>query len=164
LKTWNSTEPRPQGIFSSQAACQTGNGTDIERDGDLALEANAADELAKALMEAFASLLAIGWKFIFRGALSMKWATTFACDGKGDNIIHAGQWTRVAIKRSWNIAEDAWKARNGKFHGEDPDENGRKQRRISDRRSRKLLRLPWHHFTVGTGEGDSRKTDSRGQF
>jgi hypothetical protein len=103
--------------------CQTGNGTEIEWDGDSIIEPDTADELTMALMEAFASQSAIGWKFLFRGALSKKWAKAFAYNYKGDNPVRAGQWTRMVIKGFWNITESVWKARNGKFHGKDPVEN-----------------------------------------
>jgi hypothetical protein len=51
--------------------------------------------LVQKLMEAFASQSTIGWKYVFRGLVSKKWAEAFAYNNRGDNSVRAGQWTRL---------------------------------------------------------------------
>jgi hypothetical protein len=106
--------------------CQKGLGTAIEWSDDEIITSNTdrdtADELVHRLMAAFASQSTIGWKYVFRGLVSEKWAEAFAYNYKGDNPVRAGQWTRLLIKSFSNIAENVWMARNGIFHGKDKKE------------------------------------------
>jgi uncharacterized protein YlaN (UPF0358 family) len=71
--------------------CQKGLGTAIAWSDDDIInritDRDTADELVQKLMEGFASQSTIGWKYVFRGLVSEKWAEAFAYNYKGDNPV-----------------------------------------------------------------------------